>query len=181
MFLDWKNWIVKLTILRKAICRFSVMPVKSPRTFFTELGQKILQFVQKHERPQIAKAVLFLKKDLFYILAVVGPCCCTRTLSSCFQRELFVAVLGRLTVVALLVVEGAQALGTQASEVAVHRFSSCGRWAQLHNSMWDLPGSGTKLVVFLSLQGGFLTTGPSGKPGRSSLEKVKQSWSNQAP
>ena len=105
MFLDWKNWIVKLTILRKAICRFSVMPVKSPRTFFTELGQKILQFVQKHERPQIAKAVLFLKKDLFYILAVVGPCCCTRTLSSCFQRELFVAVLGRLTVVALLVVE----------------------------------------------------------------------------
>ena len=47
----------------------------------------------------------FFKKDLFYILAVVGPCCCTRTFSSCFQRELFVAVLGLLTVVALLVVE----------------------------------------------------------------------------
>ena len=36
---------VKMTILRNAIYRFSVIPIKSPMAFFTELEQKISQLI----------------------------------------------------------------------------------------------------------------------------------------
>ena len=60
MLCSWAGRInsVKMTILPNAIYRYNVIPIKLPMAFFTELDQKISQFIWKHKRHQKTKAVL---------------------------------------------------------------------------------------------------------------------------
>ena len=47
--------IVKTTILPNTVYTFNVILLKLPIAFFTELEQKISQFIWKHKRPQILR------------------------------------------------------------------------------------------------------------------------------
>ena len=58
MFLGRKNQYHEHDSIPNAIYRLNMIPIKLQMAFFTELEQKISQFIWKHKRPQIDKTVL---------------------------------------------------------------------------------------------------------------------------
>ena len=58
MFLDWKNQHCENDYTTQNNLQVQCNPYQTTNGIFTELEQKISQFVWKHERPQIAKAIL---------------------------------------------------------------------------------------------------------------------------
>ena len=58
MFLGWKNQYCENDYTTKNDLQIQCNPYQITNGLFTELEQKISQFVWKHKRPQIAKAIL---------------------------------------------------------------------------------------------------------------------------
>ena len=58
-------------LLSKAICRFSAIPIKIPRAFFTEQEQTV-KSVWKHKNTQITNAISREKKKSMEVCSMIS-------------------------------------------------------------------------------------------------------------
>ena len=108
----------------------------------------------------------FLK--FIYLLVVLHPHCCVRAFSNCGEQGLLASCTTRASrwgVFSCFTALTLRRMGLSSCSLRTpeRRFSSCGTWAQLPRGMLDLSRPGME-PVSPALQGGFLTTGPPGKP-----------------
>ena len=126
---------------------------------FVKWNRRNLGNFSSEENNKGARCFFFFLRNKFYlflILTALGLCCCAQAFASRCKWGLLSSCGARPSHCSSgLSCGGAWALGCVGF--------SCGIQAQLPCGMWDLPRPGIELVP-LALQGGFLTTGPPGKP-----------------